>query len=119
MKNLKTFLLILFVSVTCFVLSGCSDDDVSATGELFVTFQNSDAALSLRIYAIDNEETPIYTTQLQGPKEFKHKLIAGNYMINLMGGSIHNITKIGFQIRSNTRTSIHYNENYSPSILYK
>jgi hypothetical protein len=110
--------LILFLGVNYFILSGCSDDDVpTPTGELFVTFQNSaDDALFLRIYAIDNEETPIYRSQLQGPKEFKHKLISGNYIINLTGSSIHVITKIGFQIRSNTRTSIHYNENYSPSI---
>jgi hypothetical protein len=120
MKNLKSFLLILFLSVTYFVLSGCSDDDVSATGELVIKFHYSaDDALSLRIYAIDNEETPIYTSQLQAPKEFKQNLISGNYIINLIGHSSYTNSKIGFQIRSNTRTSIYYNENYAPSVLYK
>jgi uncharacterized lipoprotein YehR (DUF1307 family) len=117
MKSLNSFSLILFLSVNYFILSGCSDDDVSSYGELVVTFYNSTNGVSLDIYAIDNEDTPIYTSELHGPKEFKHNLNSGNYIIRLTGSSIHVITKIGFQIKSNTRTSIYYNESDSPSVL--
>ncbi len=97
-------------------MPSCSDDN-SYEGELVVTFYNTTTNVALYIYSIDNDIIPIYTSKLKGAKEFKLKLDSGNYIINLVGTSGYASTKIGFQIRLNSRTSIYYDTYDSPSII--
>lgn len=114
MKRNVLFLLF-FLSCNITVFSSCSEEPVY-DGELYVTFDNAMKEVVLYIYDIGNTDEPIYRMNLYNSENFELRLDRGNYLLKLVGEGIYNNTEIGFQIKLDARTWIHYNESNSPSL---
>lgn len=111
---MKTKLLIL--SAILLLMLGCKKDEVVTTGELSLSFHNTVYDLNIRIYSMDNENIPIANFALNGYNETTLKMNIGNYYIWPISYNYY-FPKVGFQVRANHKTKIHYDEQNNGNII--
>lgn len=110
---IKRILIILFV---CCTNTSCDkNDELSLQGNLNLSFYNYTPDLKVRIYSLENKETPIYEVSPKEDGTLDMPLNVGNYLAKPYSARYYYRT-IGFQIMQRKTTHITYDKNNQETV---
>ena len=106
----KTILSVIFILA---LLAGCSKNEEPNMGKVNITFVNKPENLVVRIYALENTSTPIYTKIMTGINSVSVPLSFGNYVVRPIANNT-SISAIGFQLNASKKTVdiVYKEDNY-------
>lgn len=112
MKLMKKISFLLFLFISFFAFTGCSDDDgISLEGELYLTLVNTSDDLHVVIYSMQNSNVPLYDIPMNTyKKQISQSLNVGNYLVRINGSYYNYSVLTGVQIQQGKKTSVSYDD---------
>lgn len=118
---MKKYLTLLFLALTCIIVTSCSENDCEHTGRITLTFERSPSptpTITMVFYATDGKKTEVIREDLE-TLSYTAILNIGNYIVDVYSGNNSFREEIGFQITPGRDVKIAFDYNFKPNRTYE